>query len=295
MTVAEGPASLPVLHVVAGVLVDAEDRVLIAERPAGKAFAGRWEFPGGKCQAHETPLEALRRELAEELGIDADGCAPLMTVTHQYPGALVVTRIDCWTVSSWRGTPVPLDGQGLRWCPREALGAADILEADRPIVTALRLPGLFVRVPGGEAALSAQLRAAPAARVAWVVDAPPSDAGLRAAVQARGDQLYGLDAGAGAGLDGIIHGAVAGGWRAAPGALAGCVVADPLEAGAAAAAGMDFLLVPGADVAPIAAAAIAALGLPWYAQAPEVAPAATGRLHWPPPAAGSDEGLGRTR
>ncbi len=142
---------LPLVHVLAGVLVDPDGRVLLAERPEGKAFAGRWEFPGGKLEAGETPQAALVRELREELGIEVLDAEPLLAVTHRYPGAPVRVLIDSWRVLRWRGTPAPLDGQRLRWCGALELPAADILEADRPIVTALRLPALLIEggvIPG---------------------------------------------------------------------------------------------------------------------------------------------------
>jgi mutator protein MutT len=141
---AESRFDVPLVHVLAGVLVDPAGRVLLAERPAGKAFAGRWEFPGGKLEAGETPHAALVRELREELGIEVLEAEPLLGVVHRYPGAPVRVLIDSWRVLRWRGTPDSLDGQRLRWCAVIDLPAADILEADRPIVTALRLPALLV-------------------------------------------------------------------------------------------------------------------------------------------------------
>ena len=135
---------MPIVHVLAGVLADPGGKVLLAQRPAGKAFAGRWEFPGGKLEEGESPRDALVRELREELGIDVLEAEPLLAVAHRYPDAPVRVLIDSWRVLRWSGTPQPLDGQGLRWCPVVELATADILEADRPIVTALRLPPLLV-------------------------------------------------------------------------------------------------------------------------------------------------------
>jgi 8-oxo-dGTP diphosphatase len=129
------------VSVVAGAVFDREGRVLIAERPAGKHLAGRWEFPGGKIGAGE-PLEvALARELREELGIavDVDGCERLMTLTHAYPDREV--ELHLFVVDGWDGTPRGLDGQGLKWVPLAALGAEDLLEADRPFVEALQRRG----------------------------------------------------------------------------------------------------------------------------------------------------------
>jgi mutator protein MutT len=126
------------VHVVAGVLSDADGRVLLAQRPAGKHLAGGWEFPGGKLEQGESRYSALRRELGEELGVTLEAARPLMRVIHAYPQRDI--DLDVWMVSRYRGEPRPLEGQRLRWCERDALGGADLLPADLPVVTALRLP-----------------------------------------------------------------------------------------------------------------------------------------------------------
>jgi mutator protein MutT len=132
------------VHVVAGVLIDAADRVLIAQRPPGKHMAGGWEFPGGKLEPGEDRRAGLARELREELGIDIRGpLRPLIRVTHEYPSRTVL--LDTWVVPRFRGLPRGLDGQALRWCPRRELADADLLPADAPIVAALRLPGRLTR------------------------------------------------------------------------------------------------------------------------------------------------------
>jgi 8-oxo-dGTP diphosphatase len=126
-----------IIHVVAAALIDAQGRVLIAQRPPGKALAGRWEFPGGKVEPGETAVQALARELMEELGISLTGePAPLMQLRHTYPFGEVL--IDMWVVLGYRGEPAGLDGQALRWCSQEELETAELLEADRPIVAELR-------------------------------------------------------------------------------------------------------------------------------------------------------------
>jgi 8-oxo-dGTP diphosphatase len=129
------------LRVVAGLLQDAEGRVLLAARPAGKAFAGRWEFPGGKIDRGEEPVTALVRELAEELGIEVDpaDCAFFQLARHRYPNADRGVHIMAYKVAQFRGRPTGREGQALAWRPIQSLPDVDILEADRPIVTALRL------------------------------------------------------------------------------------------------------------------------------------------------------------
>jgi 8-oxo-dGTP diphosphatase len=123
------------LHVVAGALFDATGRVLIAQRPAGKALAGRWEFPGGKLQADEDPYAGLVRELREELGVEVHAAERLIRYPHAYPERTV--WLDMWIVSDWNGDPHGLDGQALKWVEPARLDEEDILEADQPIVAVL--------------------------------------------------------------------------------------------------------------------------------------------------------------
>ena len=125
----------PKIHVVAGILRDAGGRVLIAQRPADKVLAGRWEFPGGKLDAGEAPYDGLVRELREELGIEVADADPFMKYDVDYPERRVT--LDVWAVTSWSGEPRGLDSQALKWVDRAGLPAEDILEADAPIVQRL--------------------------------------------------------------------------------------------------------------------------------------------------------------
>jgi 8-oxo-dGTP diphosphatase len=126
----------PAIQVVAGGVFDATGRVLIAQRPAGKALAGRWEFPGGKLLEGEDPWLGLQRELSEELGITIERGERLMRYRVDYPQRVV--WLDMCLVSRWQGEPRSLEAQALLWVEPAALGEHDILEADRPIVEALR-------------------------------------------------------------------------------------------------------------------------------------------------------------
>jgi 8-oxo-dGTP diphosphatase len=127
-----------VIHVVAGAVIDATGRVLIAQRPPGKHLAGGWEFPGGKLEPGEARATGLARELGEELGIAIRNPRPLIRVRHTYPYGEVL--IDMWVVKSYSGEPRGLDGQAFKWLSQEELEEAELLPADGPIVRALRLP-----------------------------------------------------------------------------------------------------------------------------------------------------------
>jgi 8-oxo-dGTP diphosphatase len=126
----------PVVRVVAAALYDAQGRVLIAQRPAGKHMAGRWEFPGGKIEPGESERQALARELHEELGVQVQAARPMLVLEHTYPGRHV--EISMWIVERYAGEPRGLDGQQLKWVAPERLTEEDVLEADRPFIEALK-------------------------------------------------------------------------------------------------------------------------------------------------------------
>jgi 8-oxo-dGTP diphosphatase len=125
------------VEVVAGALFDANGRVLIAQRPTGKALAGRWEFPGGKLHEGEAAFDGLVRELREELGVAVLAAERLVRYPHGYADRTV--WLDLWIVSAWSGEPQGLDGQAFKWVALERLHEEDILEADRPMIEALVL------------------------------------------------------------------------------------------------------------------------------------------------------------
>lgn len=131
------------LYVVAGILVDDQQRVLLAQRPVGKHLAGAWEFPGGKVEPGESPAQALRRELHEELGIDIDPSS--ITRTHgvpwDYPGKALL--LEALNVDHWSGEPHAREDQALRWMRPDAIDPQTLAPADRPILTALRLPACY--------------------------------------------------------------------------------------------------------------------------------------------------------
>jgi 8-oxo-dGTP diphosphatase len=120
--------------VVAGLVFDDAGRVLIAQRPVGKALAGRWEFPGGKVAvaAGETAQAALVRELREEIAIETVAAERVMLYAVSYPERTI--WLDVWRVAAWSGEPQGLDAQALEWVEPARLREHDILEADAPIV-----------------------------------------------------------------------------------------------------------------------------------------------------------------
>lgn len=124
--------------VVAVALVDADGRVLLARRPAGKVMAGLWEFPGGKVGEGETPEAALVRELHEELGIDvtASCLAPFTFASHAYEGFHLLMPL--YVCRKWDGEVTPREGQELAWVRPVRLADYDMPPADRPLIAMLR-------------------------------------------------------------------------------------------------------------------------------------------------------------
>lgn len=111
-------------------------QLLIAQRPPGKWRAGCWEFPGGKIEPGEQPEQALRREVAEELGVLPLRLVGLGSFPHQYPERHV--EILLWLVPAFEGEPRGLDGQALRWVQPAELEDCGLLEADLPMIGPLR-------------------------------------------------------------------------------------------------------------------------------------------------------------
>ncbi|HEX4766391.1 MAG TPA: (deoxy)nucleoside triphosphate pyrophosphohydrolase [Lichenihabitans sp.] len=126
-----------ILLVVAAALVDTDGRVLIAQRPPGKALAGLWEFPGGKLGVGERPEAALIRELHEELGITvAEAClAPLTFASHAYTAFHLLMPL--YVCRRWQGFVEAREGQGLRWVRPRALRDFPMPPADAPLIPAL--------------------------------------------------------------------------------------------------------------------------------------------------------------
>ncbi len=128
----------PILLVAAVALLDADNRVLLSRRPAGKHMAGLWEFPGGKIHDGETPEAALIREMNEELAIDtAESClAPLTFASHEYEDFHLLMPL--YVCRKWKGIVTPTEGQELKWVRKQALTDYPMPPADAPLIPILR-------------------------------------------------------------------------------------------------------------------------------------------------------------
>jgi 8-oxo-dGTP diphosphatase len=130
--------SLPLVLVVAAALIDADGRVLLAERPAGKSMAGLWEFPGGKVEAGERPEASLIRELREELGITVkEEClAPFAFASHAYEKFHLLMPL--FLCRRWEGIVQPQEGQRIVWVRPLDMANYPVPPADVPLVAQLR-------------------------------------------------------------------------------------------------------------------------------------------------------------
>jgi 8-oxo-dGTP diphosphatase len=135
-------SSRPVVEVAVGVLMNPAGAVLLGQRPAGKPYAGYWEFPGGKIESGETFLTALSRELQEEIDVRIDDAEEFMVLEHDYPHAYV--RLHICLVKSWQGQPRGLENQALGWLnikdvdQLNVAGFDPVLPATLPILEKLK-------------------------------------------------------------------------------------------------------------------------------------------------------------
>ncbi|WP_275288950.1 Nudix family hydrolase [Halomonas elongata] len=127
------------VHVAAAAIISADGReVLLARRPSNVDQGGLWEFPGGKLAPYETGLEALKRELHEELGVEIRRAQPLIRIHHEYADKHVL--LDVWQVHDFAGEPFGREGQAVRWVPMEELHGYPFPAANLPILRAVMLP-----------------------------------------------------------------------------------------------------------------------------------------------------------
>ena len=224
----------PLTDVAVGIVFDRDGRVLLGQRPAGKPYAGWWEFPGGKLEPGESVADALARELHEELGIRVLSSRPWIVREHSYPHARV--RLHFRQVFHWRGEPVAREGQAFGWTRPDAIAHEPLLPATVPILGMLALPRRMKGLATGAFAI----RPASGSLPIWAGEAPQARPRILFVLDAAGsaaDARCG-SADAAAGLGGslrrlrAVRGAVvcaAGDWPAA--LLAACdgIVAGPAE------------------------------------------------------------------
>ncbi len=129
------------IAVVAAVLQQPDGRFLLAQRPQGKVYAGYWEFPGGKVEPGETPLQALTRELHEELGIEVTAAYPWLIREFDYEHADV--KLHFFRVRGWRGDLHGRESQAFAWQRIDAIDVSPLLPANGPILSALAIPETY--------------------------------------------------------------------------------------------------------------------------------------------------------
>jgi len=119
-------------------LIERDGRVLVAQRPPGKALAGKWEFPGGKVEPGEAPAACLVRELREELGVDVSIGAALPATVHRYSPTVRAIRLLPFRCEIVAGEPHAREHSALRWCTLAEVAALDLATADVPVLEEFR-------------------------------------------------------------------------------------------------------------------------------------------------------------
>ncbi len=127
-----------VLTVVAAVIRDADDKVLLTRRPHGRHMAGLWEFPGGKVRGGEAPARALARELVEELGVSIEVDSPITFAVHEEPGVRILLLFYAARIVG--GDPQSREGQAIEWVPRTDLDRYPMPPADAALIGQLMEP-----------------------------------------------------------------------------------------------------------------------------------------------------------
>ncbi len=125
----------PIVHVAVGIVFNERNEVLIAQRPPDKSYSGLWEFPGGKAEANETILQALKRELQEEVGIQVLAAQAWLQLDYAYSDRHVFLHI--WRVLEFLGEPAGLEGQNIQWIPLNRIDQFQFLPANRDILKKL--------------------------------------------------------------------------------------------------------------------------------------------------------------
>lgn len=131
------------MHVAVGIIIDQNNKILIAERPSNKTKAGFWEFPGGKVEEGETVFDALKRELKEEMGICVDSAIPLIKVHYHQE---IEVLLDTWIVTAYTGNPYGAEDQIIKWVGVAELDDFIFPEGNAKIIEILKLGDADIRV-----------------------------------------------------------------------------------------------------------------------------------------------------
>ena len=142
-------ADSSVIHVVAGIIRNPQGQILLAKRPQHLHQGGLWEFPGGKCEPGEQAFAALQRELHEELGIAVRSAQPFIRIPYNYPDKRIL--LDVWQVNDYAGEAFGKEQQTIVWVSDAELERFAFPAANRPILTALRLPDTCLITPEPQA------------------------------------------------------------------------------------------------------------------------------------------------
>lgn len=143
------------IEVAAGIIVSPDGNILLGRRPEGKPYPGYWEFPGGKIETGESASDALRRELKEEIGIDALHIHPWISRVFHYSHATV--KLNFFKVKGWAGEPDGLENQELSWQNPHAVSVHPMLPANAPILRSLRLSDIYAITNAAELGADVQI------------------------------------------------------------------------------------------------------------------------------------------
>jgi 8-oxo-dGTP diphosphatase len=125
------------MQVVVGIIINVEQEILIAQRPFDKYKGGLWEFPGGKVEANESQLEALQRELLEEIGVIVQAAEPWLTIQHDYGDRVV--QLNTWLVTEFSGQPQGREGQAICWISKDKFSEFEFPAGNQHIIEQLQI------------------------------------------------------------------------------------------------------------------------------------------------------------
>ena len=145
-----------ITEVAVAIFIKADGSFLLSSRPQGKPYSGYWEFPGGKIEPGESVLQAMQRELMEELNVAITNATPWFTFMMVYTHATV--RLHCWRVRGWQGEMQAMEGQQFAWQRLGEVTVAPTLPGCVPILKALALPGIYAITNAAEIGADACLQ-----------------------------------------------------------------------------------------------------------------------------------------